>query len=1549
MSFRWTSRSRRAGRAGTALATSSRQTKASRHQRLFQALESLEDRTLLSAGPSSKPTFVVYDQGSSPAQTASPNGFTPNQIRTAYGVSQISIGGVAGDGAGETIAIVDAFNQPNIVSDLHNFDQQFGLPDPPSFTVVNQTGQTSPLPMNAPAGTWGTEISLDVEWAHSMAPKANIILVEANSALDSDLDAVAVPTAADLPGVSVVSMSFGGPEFLGETSLDPLFTTPAGHSPVTFLASTGDSAAPGGYPAFSPNVVAVGGTSLFLNGDNTYNHETAWNLTGSGATQQGGGGGVSTQEPVPSYQTALGFSGRATPDISFDANPATGVAVYDSYDNGASTPWEQVGGTSLAAPAVAGLISIVDEARVAAGDGLLDGPSQTLPLLYALPASAPPTSRSATPRIPCRSRLRPGDGPWKSDCSPVCQRPRSAEGDRHGPADFGGGGRASARRCRGRDVLGFDGGLRGLFVHRVDQLGRWNVDLARNGRKSGRRHVQRDGLAHVQRGRVVHGHRLGDQPDRGFRAGECRHERGRRAAGAGRLHLADCTGAGGRPAVDGRGRLVHRHRRGRAPDGLHGVDQLGRQRDEPGNHHVRRQRRVQRDRYAHLYTQINNFFISTTVNDIGGSSVTFDNFSEVQDAPLTPLPRTFNAVAGTAFFTAIASFSDENPGALASDFSVSVDWGDGTPPVVLPAGSVVFTGTGFDVKAGHTYATFGTYTVAVSVTDVGTNFPILNGSTTTVDSTAIVADAPIVTSSSSPVTATEGLPFTALLGTFTSSNTLELVSNFQTTTIDWGDNTTSPGTIVSQGNGKFAVFGTHTYLNPGRDTFQFTINSTGTARPVTITGSANVVDATLSVTPMLDLLPPGQTSIISGQEVSGQVATFVSADPLAQIGSFTATVDWGDGSQPTLDAAITQPGGVGTPFVVSDSHTYAIGQNYTVTITVNDVGGSSDTESTTAVVTDPQFTVSGIAIPTINQGDLFSGSVAILNTGNPLALSSDFLTSINWGDGTFSQGLLTSEGTGIFVVFADCASSPYTAAGTYPVTTTVVNSGGNSLSTVSTITVNDAPITGLTSPPISVAAGTSFSGVVANFVQFAGTPADEFVATINWGDGTTPTIGQVSQVPAFGPGFGTGPVGSFLVSGTHLYTIPGSFTPQVTITDLAGTTATLFESAQVSDTPISATSGPISVVVGQPFSGPVATFTEPNTFAQQGEFIATINWGDGTPVTQGAVSGSNGTFTVTGTHTYATAGKALPVTVTITHVPGGVSAVSSANAHVLALLSGAMSSTSDTGTSNHDGITRVTNPIFAGKADPGSTITLFAAPVSNPAAKTRVGGIIAGATGNWAVQIGPLGAGSYVVTATMVDPSTGITAETTTLPASTTSVPLVIATSGPTVSSVTLDPKLDTLHVIFQMSAASMPLTSLMNGANYTFDAITTSGALAPFRPVGITAGLLPGSKVQVNVRYNGGSANGGYVVVLNAAALTDFAGNPLRESHFLTFPQTTNSPNPNYVAQINVSGGVASAPVIYVPLAEQKAAAGFAKGTQGKIVVRVPQVSVKPAFLRFM
>jgi len=352
-------------------------------------VESLETRLFLNAAVPSidaasnpfHPDFKEVNGGTSPLASAGATGYTPQNIRHAYGVDGISWTSngnkIQGDGTGQTIALIDAYHDPAAAADLHNFDLKFGLPDPPSFKQLNQTGGTTlPAPDVSGSGGWDLEEAMDVEWAHAMAPKANIIVFEADSDNPIDLIGAAAKTAKNTPGVTAVSMSFGASEVSADTSYDGIFTSNPGHG-VTFLAATGDSGAPGGYPAFSPNVIACGGTSLSIDNSGNWTGETAW---------AGGGGGISTMENQPAYQKGVvkqSSTHRAMPDVAMDSDPNTGVAVLDSYDGG----WVELGGTSLSAPIWAGLVAIADQRRASAGLPSYDGATGTLPRLYALPQS----------------------------------------------------------------------------------------------------------------------------------------------------------------------------------------------------------------------------------------------------------------------------------------------------------------------------------------------------------------------------------------------------------------------------------------------------------------------------------------------------------------------------------------------------------------------------------------------------------------------------------------------------------------------------------------------------------------------------------------------------------------------------------------------------------------------------------------------------------------------------------------------------------------------------------------------------------------------------------------------------------------------------------------------------------------------------------------------------------------------------------------------------------------------------------------------------------
>jgi hypothetical protein len=309
------------------------------------------------------------------------NGYSPAQVEQAYGINQLNI---SKPGQGETIAIVDAYQAPNIQADVAAFDKQYNLPAI-NLTVVNDGATQAD-----PSGGWDLETALDVEWAHAIAPYANIVLVEA---ANDNVNAAGVPTAllhavsvaASQPNVSVVSMSWGVPEFSTETQYDSAFNV-AG---VTFVAAAGDSGSPPIWPAVSPYVVSVGGTTLQTGNSGSYGGETGWGHGVRSGFLGGSGGGVSAFEKEPAYQLGSYVSSvsgadnpngmRMSPDVSYNANPNTGVAVYDETNGG----WLVLGGTSAGTPQWAALVALADQLRASANPAqpALNS-TQTLTALY---------------------------------------------------------------------------------------------------------------------------------------------------------------------------------------------------------------------------------------------------------------------------------------------------------------------------------------------------------------------------------------------------------------------------------------------------------------------------------------------------------------------------------------------------------------------------------------------------------------------------------------------------------------------------------------------------------------------------------------------------------------------------------------------------------------------------------------------------------------------------------------------------------------------------------------------------------------------------------------------------------------------------------------------------------------------------------------------------------------------------------------------------------------------------------------------------------------
>ncbi|GAC1443581.1 MAG: peptidase S8 [Mycobacteriales bacterium] len=286
---------------------------------------------------------AIRNDGASP-NASSPNGYNPADLQSAYKLPSATAG------SGQTVAIVDAYDDPNAESDLGVYRSQFGLSPCTTgngcFRKVNQSGGTKYPKAN---GGWAQEISLDLDMVSAICPSCHILLVEASSASYVNLG-TAVNEAAFL-GANAISNSYGG----GESSSDPSYDTAYyQHSGVAITVSSGDSGYGVQYPAASQYVTAVGGTTL--NRDLTSSRgwaEKVWS---------GAGSGCSAYDSKPSWQTDPGCAKRTVADVSAVADPNTGVSVYDSFTYQGASGWLVFGGTSVASPIIASVYALAGNA-----------------------------------------------------------------------------------------------------------------------------------------------------------------------------------------------------------------------------------------------------------------------------------------------------------------------------------------------------------------------------------------------------------------------------------------------------------------------------------------------------------------------------------------------------------------------------------------------------------------------------------------------------------------------------------------------------------------------------------------------------------------------------------------------------------------------------------------------------------------------------------------------------------------------------------------------------------------------------------------------------------------------------------------------------------------------------------------------------------------------------------------------------------------------------------------------------------------------------------
>jgi hypothetical protein len=646
--------------------------------------------------------------------------------------------------------------------------------------------------------------------------------------------------------------------------------------------------------------------------------------------------------------------------------------------------------------------------------------------------------------------------------------------------------------------------------------------------------------------------------------------------------------------------------------------------------------------------------LEVTITDDGGASTTAANASiVVSDASLIPgtSPIMIQTFAGIPLGgRLVGSFADANPFAMPSDFTATIDWGDGSssPATAIITELVNSSGATFGVVGDHTYTYNGSYSVVVTVNDTeGTS---VVGSSTIISQTTVMitldpppdngggsSGSPFVVNAVSS-TATEESSFTGTVAAFTYF-TAAVPADF-TAAIAWGDGQSSDGTIGYDPTANtFVVAGSHTYAQAGSYTQSVTITDQG--------GNSAQVTGTVTVAAALTDIAGVAISATEGAAFSGVVASFVDANPAAAPADFTVAIAWGDGQTSAGTIAYDAANGV---FTVSGSNTYAQAGSYSPTVSIHDLGGATALATASAAIADAPLTAAGVTL-SATEGAPFSGLVATFTDGNPGAVPADFTATIAWGDGHSSAGSIAYDAAhGVFTV---SGSNTYAQAGSYSPTVSIHDLGGATALATASAAIADAPLSAA-GTSIKATEGAGFGGVVATFTDanpFA--TASSFTATIAWGDGHT-SVGTIAYDAAHGV---------FTVSGSNTYAQAGSYSPTVSIHDLGGATALATASAAIADAPLSAAGTSIKATEGAGFGGVVATFTDANPFATASSFTATIAWGDGHSSAGSIVyDAANGAFTVSGSNTYAQAGSYSP-TVSI-HDLGGATALATASAAI---------------------------------------------------------------------------------------------------------------------------------------------------------------------------------------------------------------------------------------------------------------------------------------------
>jgi len=676
--------------------------------------------------------------------------------------------------------------------------------------------------------------------------------------------------------------------------------------------------------------------------------------------------------------------------------------------------------------------------------------------------------------------------------------------------------------------------------------------------------------------------------------------------------------------------------------------------------------------------------------------------------------------------------------------------------------------------------------------------------------------------------------------------------------------------------------------------------------------------ALLSITSTTGINPLSPHPLV-GNSYTGTVAQFTAADS----GPFSATINWGDGHT-TAGSFVNNGGG---NFSVTGTNTYTTltipGFPDSVTVSIVDStdppGTPPSIANSTAVVDDVPIVATPTTVSAFRGIETPLVDVATFTVANPFATASTYTSTINWGDGSPNTAGVIVEDAG--QVFHIEGAHTYATVGPFGIGVTIQNAGGSSavLSPTTPATVVNSNIAAQAAPVVATE-GTALSNVVVATFTDSGGPQTitNYAATIDWGDGSPTSAATLVNVGG----------SNYAVEGSHTYESGGDFPTSVTIDSNTLPAAVAQGQATVAYVPPIATAINFTTPERQKFNGTIASFTVvPGTVTQpSSDYLATIDWGDGTPPTQGTVTSIPGGYTVAGIHTYADIPSATsvvyPVTITINDLVGHTSAQVVSQGTVTAItipLTGALNPSTDTGESHTDAITSDTQPGFVGTSESFVTISVSATPVGG-GSPTLLGTTQTGLSGSWSLVSGiTLADGQYTVSAKAVDQG-GVNSTTIQVLPSATQGPLTIDTVGPKVTGFQFDPLTGQFAVTYQDNLSGLNQSDLLNGANYS---VTTTlnrthlklGDKFIVTSLTTTTPLSPTATQTVIGTINDGQwLRGGLftftILSGGASGIQDVAGEGLDGEFYGYFPSGNNVPGGNFVTRINYIHGIGTAPL---------------------------------------